>query len=99
MDGEARLGEFTPSQGCSVSEPPLGTGDSEWGPHVFPACETPTANNLSFAPAKYFIGGVDEFDGAIPRLPVTLTTGVFINTRDRGREEPRPPLQVTTESG
>ena len=39
--------------------------------------------------AKYFIGGVDEFDGAISRLPVPLTARVCINTwaqRVRGTE-------------
>ena len=73
----------------------MGIGDSEWRPYVFLACETPTTKNLSSTkvPAKYFIGGGDEFDGAIPRLSVPLTTRVFINTgaqRTRGTETTTP---------
>ena len=53
----------------------MGTGDSERRPYVFPACETLSTKNLSATkvPAKYFIGGVDEFDGAIPTLAIPLT--------------------------
>ena len=73
----------------------MGIGDSEWRPYVFLACETPATKNLSSAkvPTKYFIGGVDEFNGAIPRLPVPLTRRVFINTgaqRARGTETTTP---------
>ena len=76
-------------------ESPLGTGDSEWRRYVFPAYKTPITKNLSSTkvPAKYFIGGLDEFDGAIPRLSVPLTTRVFINTgsqRARGTETTTP---------
>ena len=59
------------------------------------ACETPATKDLSSTKvrAKYFIGGVGEFDGSIPRLPVPLNTRMFVNTgeqRVRGTEITTP---------